>query len=192
MDETGRRFNWDDVERDYTAGLLPLGVICAKYGLSMANLNRVAAKQNWVRQKVDPPPPVVPAGGGVPAQTLIDETEARAIQGRQLLQVLREHQRDVNKVRGLSNLLFERLSLFLMGTDLQVPFIGARESPADLLLKLAKVNFSAVRLEREILGLSNGAPLGDDDNDMADEWENLKKELDSALTAKVIDVHDDG
>lgn len=190
MDEPRPRFNWDDVERDYKAGLLPLGVIAAKYGLSVANLKKVAAKQEWERQVVDPPPPVVPVGGGVPAMDVLTAAEARGMQERQIVQVLREHQRDVNRIRGQANILMERLTLFLDGQDVTRPFLGGRESPADLLLKVTKVVFAAVRLEREMLGLSTyQAPEGADDPD-ANEWDELKREVNDMLTAKVGDVHE--
>lgn len=190
MDEQRPRFNWDDVERDYKAGLLPLGVVAAKYGLSVANLKKVAAKQGWERQAVDPPPPVVPQGGGVPAMDLLTAAEARGIQAKQVLHVLREHQRDVNKVRGQANILLERLTLFLDGQEITRPFLGGRESPADLLLKVTKVVFSAVRLEREMLGLANyQAPEGENDPDQ-NEWEELKNEVQNMITTKVGDVHE--
>lgn len=190
MDEKQERFNWDDVERDYKAGLLSLGMICAKYsGLSLVNLRKVAAKMGWERAKVDPPPPVVPQGGGVPPQDVITRQDAFRIQAQQILEIVKLHQRDVNKVRGLAALLTERLALVIEGADVEKPLLGGRESVSDVLLKLAKVTFSAVRMEREILGLSTyQAPESSEDE--GGDWDEAKRILEEALSTKRGEAHD--
>lgn len=182
------RLDWDGVERDFKAGLLPLGMICAKWGIGLANLNRIAYRKGWERQEVHPPSPP-PLGGGVPPGSSLTPADAAGIQARQILGIVNEHRRDVNKVRAMSNLMLERLFLHLTGTTIEMPLLGGRESPGDLLKKLAGVTVVMIQLEREILGLSSHVtPIEGDDGQT--EWNAVKKLLDAIHIEKVEDVHD--
>ena len=186
------RIDWQAIEADYRAGLMNDGLICAKWGISLANLRRVANKHGWVRQKVEPVNPP-PAGGGVPP-TFTEDLDVARMQASQILAIMNYHRRDVEKVRALANLLFERTMLVMDGQELGPGRLcfGSRESPADMMLKLAKTMFEAIKMEREILGLRTREAEPDGEaNDAGAEWDDVVKKVDEIYKEKVGKAHND-
>lgn len=190
MEDKSIRLDWDGVERDYKAGLLSVGMVAAKWGISLVTLQRIAHAKTWKREEVHPPNPP-PLGGGVPPGSSISSADAAGTQARQILAIVNEHRRDILKVRGLSNLLLERLWLILTGVTVDMPCLGGRESPGDLLKKLAAVTGLTIQLEREVLGLSSHlTPLGGEESGESAEWNAVKKMLEAIHSERVIDVHE--
>ena len=190
MEDEPIRLDWEGVERDYKAGLLPVGMVAAKWGISLTNLRRIAFAKGWEREEVRPPSPP-PLGGGVPPGGSISSADAAGAQARQILAIVNEHRRDILKVRGLSNLLLERLWMILTGTTVDLPCLGGRESPGDLLKKLAAVTGLTIQLEREVLGLSSHVtPLGGEESGESAEWNTVKKMLEAIHSERVVDVHE--
>jgi len=185
------RIDWAAIEADYKAGILNDGMICAKWGISLSNLRRVANKHQWKRQEiahVNPPP----FGGGTPAGNTLSDTEVAGMQARQLMAIVHEHRRDIQKIRGLASLLFERTMLILDGQEVSRACFGGRESPADMMMKLAKTMFEAIKMEREVLGMSSMTQLSDPEAvDGGEEWHQVVKKLDELYKEKVGKSHDD-
>lgn len=190
VDKKPIRLDWSGVESDYKAGILSIGMVAAKWGISLANLNRMANAKGWVRQEiahVNPPP----MGGGVPAMDVLTAAEASGIQARQILAIVNEHRRDIHKVRGIANLMVERLALILDGQPVDKPLMGGRESPSDVLGKVARAMFEAIRLEREVLGLETHSVMSDNSGEPGSEWEDVKKLLNDLYLDKVGTSHEE-
>lgn len=175
------KYDWEAVELEYKAGVLPLVSICLKHGMTIARLNIMARKMKWVRSEPPTPEEVygIAATGNLPREAQPnswhpDDVRKTAIITAQT--VINTHRSDISKLRGSTALLIERLGLILNGQTIgkmntggdpadapSLPCLGARESPADLLEKLSRVMVRTVQMERQSYGLESMAqnPGGD-------------------------------
>lgn len=196
-DETPR-LDWDAIELDYRAGVLPVVAICVKHGVSPSRLATVADQKGWVRL----PPPraedvfglatnghLATPPGDEPAWTPEEAKRAQLIASAS---VINTHRKDVAKLRGSAALLTERLQLILMGESVTLPCLGARESPADLLEKISRVLVRTVQLERQAYNLEafQQNPGASDDNlqqAVSDEIAQLRAKVDEVANSKARD-----
>lgn len=200
------KYPWDDIERDYVAGVMPLYEIVARYEIKggVPYLEKVAKRHAWTRQT--PPNPASP--NFVPHMFATPEDAVRARAAHMsvfsdediahfarisVAQVVNIHRRDVSKMRSVATVLTDRLLLILDGHKIDRPCLGPRESPADLLEKVSRVLVRVVQLERQAYGIQvspidAGGGTSDPDQPSRSEFDELRDELNrmAAVKAKLV------
>lgn len=192
------RYDWEACRLDYESGVLNDASLAHKYGMTVGRLKVVARDYEWVRGPAPTAEDIygkspVPGRLGSSSPSSTFSPEQIAANGIATVQsVLNTHRRDIARVRGLSSLLIDRLGLLLQGTEVTLPCMGARESPADLVEKLSRVTVRVVQMERQAFGLDSmaqnpdGAGKPDDAtvNAVMAEMEEFRQQLDDLSNAK--------
>jgi len=182
---------WFQIRADYEAGVKPIADICAEYQIKRADLESCARKFNWVRN--DPPPPRLAqlfAGhpvGAIPGLAIEDLEDRAALTQAQILNI---HRKDLARLRGITSTITFRLEMYLSGKAEEIvnengdalPFIGARESVADLAEKLSRVMTRSVQMERQAYGLDAYDP---EQGKGAEEYEKVANDLWSRLNEAI-------
>jgi hypothetical protein len=156
-DYSAPKYDWQAIRLDYETGVLTLSEISKRHGPSPSRIADEARNKGWVRNR--PPSNLEKMAHLAAADTkpydLDSLTENAVITAKQ---VVVAHRTDAARIRALSNTIVERLALHLNGQEVERPFIGARESPADLLEKLSRVQVRMTELERQAYGLATFDP----------------------------------
>lgn len=84
-------------------------------------------------------------------EAIIDYAAARGVE------VIRQHRDHLSRLQRIATTLAEQLELFLKGGRSLIPFIGLKESPADVLSKVAQATAKWMPLERQAFGLDKAA-----------------------------------
>lgn len=151
--------DWEAVEREFRAGQLSIRQIARQHHVPEATLRKRSKKLGWerdltdaVRQRVqgDLVRSAHPAHPGASDEAIIDYAAARGVE------VIRQHQDHLSRLQGIATTLAEQLELFLKGATIKVPFMGIKESPADVLIKVAQATAKWLPLERQAFGLDKG------------------------------------
>lgn len=166
--------DWDGIELDYRAGVLPLSAVAAKHGVSVSKLKGKASKFLWERKPLDPF--AMKQAHGVassPAKFGMDSvlsppdlTQAAILTAASVIDV---HRKDVKKLREMSNKFAEALAdVFDILRDpanvgdavntyaaviTRLGGLIGEKSPADLLEQLSRVMVRLVAVERQAYGL---------------------------------------
>lgn len=187
------RYDWTATEMDYRSGVLNDQSISAKYGMTVGRLRQVAKEYEWVRGPAPTAADIYksPIPGRV-ANSDISDAHITANAVATVHAILNTHRRDIASLRGNASLLIERLGLLITGTQITLPCLGARESPADLLEKLSRVVTRVVQMERQSFGLDSmpqnpGNESNKDDatvQAVMTEMEDMRKMLDMVGNAK--------
>lgn len=206
------RYPWALIQLDYCAGVIPIGGIVDKYGVSKIRLETVAREQGWVRRRLTAddiygsstfglrphdPGAIQPTG---------DEIRKAAIV--QAMQVVQCHRKDVARARALYETLLTRALMALNGTpevlrdsmgdpildddghEQPLPWTGNRESPGDLLGKLTGALVRIVGIERQAYGLEVLGVRDIDESDGNSVENSLKNDL-AALEDKLDSIAKD-
>ncbi len=156
-DYSAPRYDWQAIRLDYETGVLSLSEISKRHGPSPSRIADEARDKGWVRNR--PAPNLERLAHTAAANTKQYDLETlteNAILTAQ--QVIVTHRKDAAKIRSMANTIVERLALHLSGHEVERPFIGARESPADLLEKLSRVQVRMIEIERQAYGLTTFDP----------------------------------
>ncbi|MEL6575036.1 MAG: hypothetical protein AAFQ81_04015 [Pseudomonadota bacterium] len=162
------RFDWEAIEREYRAGQLSIMEIARRFGLTDAAIRKRAKRDGWTRdlgddvrrrikdKRVREPDPnagrELGSGSGSERATDEDLVERAASRG---FEVEQSHRRDLTQLHGLKRLLATRLSQVLHNEPVDGPCLGDKESPGDLLEKLARVSSRLIPLERQAYSLDD-------------------------------------
>jgi hypothetical protein len=169
--------DWDAVERDYRAGVLSLTEICKRHMINMSTLKGKAADRGWTRIMRDDIEEAELMGAcdlieapRFMADSLFDKEDLRKHALLTAGQVVREHRKDVRKLREISAKIVQYLEIELgigQPEDGVMPIHarGEKESPADLLEKLSRVMMRTVAIERQAYGLNGLTITPDGDAD---------------------------
>lgn len=180
--------DWDAIELDYRAGVLPLTAIVKKHGVSMHTLRATADKFIWERKPLDPlkmqqahgVASTAPTGAKFGMDSSLNEADLRTAAILTAASVLDVHRSDVKQLRELSKKFSDALAnLFVaLGQQEQHPdmlessaaalsvLIG-KDTPVDMLDKLSRVMVRLVTIERQAFGL-DVMPNPDPGNDNGD------------------------
>ena len=136
--------DWPAIEADFRAGLTVLA-IARRHEVSPSTIYRRAAKGGWT----SPPPQPVPCAPKPPTQS--DE---------------------LAQLRVLAATLRERLGRVMEGHTPYGVVLGARESPAALLLKLCQISEKIITIERRLAGAGDptSTQLSEHDRDILDRF----------------------
>jgi len=194
MSESGKP--WFDIRADYEAGVKPISHICSEYNISRSSLESYANKFNWVRNEVITKKSQLFAGypvSEIPGLSIDDLEDRAALTQAQIINV---HRRDVARMRSVTSTILVRLEMMLAGKIEDIvdengnplPFIGSRESPADLVGKLSQTMHRTVQIERQAYNLDSYNPdEGKDRQEQEDLAKNLWERLEAVISEKAVD-----
>ncbi len=150
--KAGRTIDWRAVEADYRAGLAVLAV-ARSHGISPSSIYRRASRHRWQGRPATTPagPGPQPKAGPAPPGTAADE---------------------LARLRALAAKLRDRLERVFDGKRPYGIALGARESPATLLLKLCQITEKIIAMERRLAGAGAPSPsqLNEQDRDILDRF----------------------
>ena len=159
--------DWIGIEREYRAGT-SLRVIGARFGVSPALISRRAHRNGWTVNLAEGVRRATFAKLAINAvntestEEMIDKaSDIRA-------ELIRVHQKRFSKLQQTADLLHARLDQYLAGQNptahspgmanltgeaASLPFIGQKESPANLLSQVTKITAQVTALERQSYSL---------------------------------------
>lgn len=175
--------DWDAIELDYRAGVLPMSAVARKHSISASQLKSHADKYLWERKPLDPfaiqqSHGIASLAPSLPKFGMDSNLDVKAVAQAQLLTaigVIDIHRKDVKKLRDLSGRMAEKLSLFMDGlegmchaelVDKLAPVMAllGKDTPVDMLEKLSRIMVRLTTIERQAYGLdSMPAPNPDDE-----------------------------
>lgn len=163
--------DWDKIELDWRAGILPVPTIAKNHGVSERAIKNAAETRGWVREMLRPEDEAEVLGAAeiidaqdsprFPIDSLFSREDAKR---RQLLtagQVILTHRKDVAQLRDITSNMTNRLAAYLENPNdddnvkALLKVLGGKESPGDLLEKLSRVMTRVIALEREAYGMSH-------------------------------------
>lgn len=162
------------LKSEWEAGVLTIHQLAVKYEITDAKVRSLAIKYGWSRL-------LPPDEEKVMKAVQLFSFDAEKQQVLSAGQIVAVHRQDVARLRSLSATLVDRLGLVLAGKPCELPCMGSRESPADLLEKLSRVMVRTTEIERQAYGLKTFAP------EQAASDAQLQAELDK-LTAEVEEI----
>lgn len=157
-----KEIDWEAIEREYRAGQLSVREIARQFGITDTAIRKKAKEFGWERSLADKVREAVReklvriGSQEQRAQTDNEVVEAAALRG---LGVVTSHRRDLEQLHGLKRILATRLAAHLNGETPDGPCLGDKESPGDLLEKLARVTSRLIPLERQAHNLDDGEGL---------------------------------
>lgn len=152
------KYDWKLIKLDYETGVISIRELCRKHGLTPTRLYDEARAYGWVRRT---PPEDLERRAHIQASGRSAQFDLKELEENAVLtatHVVTVHRKDAARIRSISNTIIERLSLYLNGEEVSLPFIGPRETPADLLEKLSRVHVRMTALERQAFGLDTFDP----------------------------------
>lgn len=148
--------DWEAIEREYRAGQLSIRQIARQHGVDEATMRKRAKKNGWTRNLADAVRQEVQAAlvrTAYPAdlsdEAIVEYAAARGVE------VVRQHRGHLGRLQRISANLAEALDSFVGGGELRAGLLGFRESPADVLVKIANATARWMPLEREAFGLNH-------------------------------------
>lgn len=194
--------DWDAIELDYRAGVLPISAIAKKHGVKASTLRSHADKYMWERKPIDPlnvkqahgVASLAPSGPKFGMDSNLDPEALIAAAILTQADILTVHRKDVMSLRdsakqfsnALAN-LFTAMARVEENPDMldsvakQLSMLIGDDTPVDLLEKLSRVMVRLVTIERQAYGLDvmPNPDLGDNTADAARSevaklWEQVK------------------
>lgn len=156
-----KKLDWDAVELDYCAGVLPDKTIAEKYGISLTVLQNRARSVGWAKTVLTMEDQAnvfeMAENPRFPADSIFTQEDIKVKALMTAGQVVANHRKDVAKLREMTSNITGRLEDYLLNDDPSrlVKVLGGKESPADLLEKLSRILTRVVTLEREAYGLGS-------------------------------------
>lgn len=159
--------DWDAIKADWKTGQYTQGQLAKIYGIKREALakriQRAKAKgdNSWDQDQQARVAAVAASmledGGG-----MVDDTKQRlAVEtaAEMRVRVVKEHRRDISRLRSIANKLIMRLENHLDNKPTDGPLFGAgsKESPTDIVKKLSDAFKHIIPLERVSVGLDDGA-----------------------------------
>lgn len=195
--------DWDAIELDYRAGVLPLSAVAKKHGVPVSLLRSHASKYMWERKPVDPlnvkqahgVASLAPTGPKFGMDSNLDPEDLDKAAILSAAAVLDIHRKDVKRLRETTGKFSDALAnLFVAMANVEVnpdmldnvckqlsTLIGD-DAPVDLLEKLSRVMVRLVTIERQAYGLDLFVPNdpGKDDgeaarSEVAKLWDQVKQ-----------------
>ena len=154
----GPRVDWEAIEQEYRAGQLSVRQIALQHGAIESTLRRRATKYHWKRDLAEAVRHEVeaalvrsahPDSLTAPDEAIVSFAAARGVE------IIRQHRGHLGRLQRISANLAEALDIFVGGGELKAGVLGFRESPADVLVKIANATARWMPLEREAFGLNH-------------------------------------
>lgn len=195
--------DWDAIELDYRAGVLPIPAICKKHGVSLSQIKGHAFKYNWERKPLDPlgikqahgAATLAPSGPkfGMDSTLTPEDLEKQAV--ATAAAIIDIHRKDVSKLRDAAGKFSDTLANVFVAlqnietspdmiesTMEKLKILVGDDAPVDLLEKLSRVMVRLVTIERQAYGLDvmpNPDPGADNGeaakNEVSKLWEQVKQ-----------------
>lgn len=181
--------DWDAVELDYRAGVMPEIEICRKHKITTNQLSTAARDRGWTRRVLSPEDEAtvyaiahrVQSHPRFPCDSLFDADEVKKIHLMTAGQVIREHRSDISKLRGLTKEILVRVEHYLETDDAKpmIKMLGPKESASDLIEKCSRIMTRSIALERQAYGLESMSidNVDGEENPMAKDIRDLTAKL---------------
>lgn len=160
-----RVVDWEAIEPLYRAGQISVRAIASQFGITEAAIRKKAKLEGWQRALADKVRRAVreklvrgdgsQSGTHEPRATDADVVEKASLVG---FEVATSHRRDIQQLHALKRILADRLAQHLHSEPPDGPFMGEKETPGDLLEKLARVTSRLIPLERQAYNLDETKP----------------------------------
>lgn len=205
--------DWDAIELDYRAGVLPLTAIGKKHGVSMHILRSTAEKFMWERKPLDPlkmqqahgVASTAPTGAKFGMDSSLNEKDLSTAAILTAASVLDLHRKDVKQLRELSTKFSNALAnLFtalaqqedhpdmLESSAAALGILIGKDTPVDMLDKLSRVMVRLVTIERQAYGLdviSVENATGDNSEAAKSEVSKLWEQIKDLQAQKTASIH---
>lgn len=192
--------DWTSVELDYRSGVLPIGAVAKKHGVSYSVVKSYAEKYGWERQELDPlllrkAHGVASSPSGPKMSMDSDLSKADVVQAAIIsaAAVIDIHRKDVRKLResadkfvALIGEVFSVAHLASADDDVarqplfdvlrRMAVLTGDAPPADLLERLSRVMVRLVQIERQAYGL-DVTPVNPDVPSASSEVQNQVEKL---------------
>lgn len=166
--------DWDAIELDFRAGVMPLTVICKKHDITLSKLRSHADKYMWERKTVSPlnvqaahgMASTAPTGPKFGMDSNLDEETLVKQAVFTAASVLDTHRKDVAQLRSSSRQFSDALANifaglanqettpdFLDAALMKISILCGEDTPIDVLEKLSRVMVRLVDVERKAYGL---------------------------------------
>ncbi len=161
--------DWSVIRAAHAAGV-SVAALARRHRLAPSTIYRRAKREGWRRadDRESSPERGVP-GHDVPGQDVPgrDDREARRAESGSPARRLVSPAGELAKLRVLAARLRERLETMIEGGRENGLVLGARESPASLLLKLCQISEKIIAVERRLAGQGAATPAELNDEDRA-------------------------
>ena len=146
--------DWEKIEGDYRAGVKTLRASAAENGISEALIRKRAKREGWERDLTEKIRKATRAAISAPSRSKRPESEVIAEAASIQIELIRSHQRQVQRLSGVRDKLVEHLEAIaedglLLGTATQV------------LEKLTGITEKLVKLERQAFNVDDEKDFGD-------------------------------
>jgi hypothetical protein len=146
--------NWTAIEHEYRAGLIPLRRIAKIHGASESTIRSKAIAEDWggrdLSERIRRETQAELQRASSKAET---EEEIVGEQKDKCVALVRSHQKRLQQLADNHDTINARLMAILAGEEVNLPCLGQRESPSDVLTKLARVTAQLIPLERQANGV---------------------------------------
>jgi hypothetical protein len=163
-----RRPDWDAIEREYRAGQLSIRQIARQHGTRESTLRKRAQKQGWSRDLADVVRQRVQGDLMRSAHPMLSDDAIVDYAAARGVEVVRQHRDHLGRMQRIASMLALQLEILLSGNKPDVSFLGLKETPADVLAKIAQATARWMPLERQAFGLDKPATPGLDWKDLFD------------------------
>jgi hypothetical protein len=154
--QQNRDLDWERIEEQFRAGQISIRAIATEHGITDGAIRKRARVHGWKRDLTEKVRNAVRAelvrSGAQDQRTENDIIKEHAATGAQ---VVREHRKDVSRLRRIGEVLAVRLEALLDGAEVNGLCIGDKESAGDLLEKLSRVSTRVVQLERQAFSVDD-------------------------------------
>jgi hypothetical protein len=157
--------DWEAIEPLYRANQKSVREIAKQFGCSDTAIHKHAKEQGWVRSlaervKKSVRERLVREDGlqnGLQTSRATDDqvVDAASLAG---FNVVVSHRKDIAQLNRIKALLLNRLEKVLSNDKPDGPCLGERESPGDLLEKMARITSRLIPMERIAYNLNDAAP----------------------------------
>ena len=157
--------DWERIKDEFRANQLTLREIAARHNIVASMISRRSKKEGWPRDLAVRVRRETQERLLLEEQQSVAEIEKQDRQQKQRanetversvarnVQLVSSHRKDIEQLHRLKRTLATRLEAHLAGEQVDGIFIGDKESPGDLLEKLARVTSRLIPLERQAYNL---------------------------------------
>jgi hypothetical protein len=156
--EQKTKTDWEGIEREYRAGQLSVVEIGRQFGISHTAINKRAKRDGWTRDLTEKVRKEANARLVSAKVSTLNVRETIDTAANRVFELVTGHRKDLSQLNSLKRILATRLAAYLSGEEPGGPFMSDKESPADVLEKLARTTARLIPLERQAFNLDSDLP----------------------------------
>lgn len=212
--------DWDVVERDYRAGIMPEDAICKEHGITQTQLSAAARDRMWTRVMLTPEDEATVLAYAeqdvprFPIDSLLTPEDAKRVALMTAGGVVKLHRTDIATMRTVTSKIMGRLVGYLEETEkdemqpanpegedeqgrptnkkiVKYLMISGKDSAVELLEKASRITQRVITMEREAYGLESMVIPNDEiENELSKDIRALTLRLTQITTDKAQKVQE--